>query len=277
MILEDKHQLRAALAEYIKALADDDSHDDGVADIARARKRLVTLSKRPGVWEQIVVAFNQERRRQTAGSGFILEYVNFLSEAKRWPTASTLLRQEVARSDSQFFLESARDLFEEHKETNGQSLALRRLAATARAPRLDISYRLQLAGVHEHAHQNGQAASVLRALVQKYPTNYGVLTETADLYWRLGLRPNSVAVLQTGMQRGIGKFHYLFGRKLAARELEMNRAAVAEKVLEQLHHEDRLNTEVFHELAKLYVRTGNQEGVARQLPGDTRGHQKAGP
>src|SRR6185369_14225087 len=63
------------------------------------------------------------------------------------------------------------------------------------------------------------------------------------------------------MQRGIGRFHYIFGRKLAARQVEMQQFASALQVLEKLNREDRMNTEVFRELAKIYVRTGNQEGL----------------
>src|SRR3954452_12657792 len=61
------------------------------------------------------------------------------------------------------------------------------------------------------------------------------------------------------MQRGIGRFHYQFGRKLAARYVDMQKFSAAQAVLEKLNYEDRLNTEVFHELAKVYVRTGNQQ------------------
>src|SRR6185295_18258291 len=49
------------------------------------------------------------------------------------------------------------------------------------------------------------------------------------------------------------------GRKLAARNAEMQNFSAAQAVLEKLNYEDRLNTEVFHELAKVYVRTGNQQ------------------
>src|SRR6185295_2543127 len=66
VILEGKHQLRDALTEYIKALADNDPDSDRSADIARARKRLVTLSKRRGVYEQIVNAFNQQRSQNNS-------------------------------------------------------------------------------------------------------------------------------------------------------------------------------------------------------------------
>ena len=260
VILEGKHQLRAALTEYIKALADNDPDSERAADIARARKRLVTLSKRPGVYEQIVDAFNHERGQNNSWE-FIWEYVDFLNDAERWPAASALLQAEIARQDSQEFLRRARDLFAANEETSGKVAALRRLAAIAPSQRLAISYRLQLAETYAQVGQRNEAGVELQQLLQKYPTNYGVLSETANFYWRLSQRESSLAVLRSGMQRGLGRFHYLFGRKLAAQQLEMNRVAAAEQVLTQLHSEDRLNTEVFHELARLYVRTGKTEDL----------------
>jgi tetratricopeptide (TPR) repeat protein len=260
VILEGKHQLHEALAEYIKAFADDDSESERAADIARTRKRLVTLSKRPGIYEQIVAAFNEEHSRNNNWE-FVWQYVDFLNEAKRWPEASTLLHEEIARQDSQSFLRYARDLFAENKETSGQVAALRRLVSVAPSQRLAISYRLQLAETYANVGQTNEAGFAVRDLVQKYPTNYGVLSEAANFYWRLSQREDSLAVLRSGMQKGLGRFHYLFGRKLAAQQLEMNRLADAEQVLTKLQNEDRLNTEVFHELARLYVRTGNSEGL----------------
>jgi cellulose synthase operon protein C len=260
VILEDKHRLGAALTEYIKALGDNDAQAERVSDIARARRRLVNLSKRPGVFEQIVFAFNQERRRRNDWE-FIWEYVDFLNDAKRWPAASALLRQEIARQDSPQFLRRARDLFADKKEASGEITALRRLIAVTSNTRQAISYRLQLAETYQRTGQQSAAAAALRELVKKFPTNYGVLSESADFYWRLGLRGNSLAVLQVGMQRGLGRFHYLFGRKLAARQIELNHVTDAERVLTKLHREDRLNPEVFHELAKLYVRTGNRSAL----------------
>ncbi|HYV13023.1 MAG TPA: tetratricopeptide repeat protein [Pyrinomonadaceae bacterium] len=255
VILEDKHQLRAALNEYIRALDSTGYYDP---DTYRARNRLVTLSKRRGVSDQIAAAFIQERKRNRDDS-LVLDYADFLDHAKRWPEASRLLREMVARSNSPDSLRWARNLFDDHDEVAGQVAALQRLIATATARRFEISYRLLLADVYSQNNQPEQAAGVLRALVQKYPTNYGVLTESADFCWRLGRRSNSLAILQSGMQRGLGRFHYLFGRKLAARHVEMQNFSAAQAVLEQLNREDRLNTEVFHELAKVYVRNGNQQ------------------
>ena len=263
VILEDKHQLPAALAEYVNALGNNSESESG-ADIARARKRLITLSKRPGTYEQIALAFKQTPRRNNSWE-FILEYADFLDAAKRWPSASALLRAEISRTDSQPFLRRARDLFATKKEPGGQIAALRRLVVVAPSQRLAISYRLQLAQTYEQFGQRNQAAAVLHELLQKYPTNYGVLSETSDFYRRLGLRQNSLAVLQSGMQRGLGRFHYIFGRRLAAQQLELNHAAEAERILTTLHNEDRLNTEVFHELARLYVRTGKRDALRQDF------------
>ena len=255
VILEDKHQLSEAIPEYVRALATSGYYDE---DAYRARRRLVTLSKRPGVPEQIAAAFVQERRRNK-DDHFVLDYADFLDHAKRWPEASQLLRNEVARSDSAEFLRGARSSFAAHDEVAGQVAALQRLITTATGSRMEISYRLRLAELYSKNNQPNPAAGVLRTLVQKYPTNYGVLTESAEFCWRLGLRANTLAILQSGMQRGIGKFHYLFGRKLAARYVEMQNFNAAQAVLERLNKEDRLNSEVFHELAKVYVRSRNQQ------------------
>jgi tetratricopeptide (TPR) repeat protein len=255
VILEDKHQLREAIGEYVRALGSSDYYsEDGVS----AMRRLAKISERPGISDQITAAFVQERRRKETND-LIFHYVDYLERAERWPEASRLLRDQVARTDSQSFLLRAQYVFETHDEVAGQAAAFQRLIAIATARRLEISYRLRLADLYSKNNQPRQAATVLRALVQKYPTNYGVLTESADFCWRLGLRSNSLAILQSGMQRGIGRFHYMFGRKLAARNIEMQNFATAQAVLEKLNSEDRLNTEVFHELAKVYVRTGSQQ------------------
>jgi hypothetical protein len=111
----------------------------------------------------------------------------------------------VAHSNSPEFLRSARSLFEDHDEVTGQVAALQRLIATTTARRIEISYRLRLAEVYSKNNEPNQAAGVLRTLVQKYPTNYGVLNESAEVNWRLGLRSNAIAILQSGMQRGIGR------------------------------------------------------------------------
>src|SRR5205085_7324407 len=96
---------------------------------------------------------------------------------------------------------------------------------------------------------------------RQYPTNYGVLTEAASCYWHLGRRDAALNVLRAGMTRGRGRFHYIFARKVAARELELNHTDAAERVLSTLHAENRLNTDIFHELARLYVRTGKRDAL----------------
>ena len=256
-ILEAKHQVREALAEYVKAL------DEETPDYRRARKRLTTLYQRPGVSEQLSLVFEKERRSRNNSSPLVLGYADLLKNVGRWETASALLQQEVARSSSQNFLERARDVFANAQDTAGEQAVLVRLVALARSPRLAISYRLQLAESYHAEGQARAAASVLNDLVRQFPTNYGVLSEAANFYWRMGMRENTLRILQVGMKRGKGRFHYIFARKLAAREIEMNHLPAAERVLRQLHDEDQLDTEVFHELASIYVRTADREALRR--------------
>ena len=51
-------------------------------------------------------------------------FADFLDHAKRWPEASRLLRDVVARSNSRNFLRSARNLFDDHDEVAGEVAAL---------------------------------------------------------------------------------------------------------------------------------------------------------
>lgn len=254
-ILESKHQVPEAIAEYVKTLISDGG------DESRAKTRLVTLSKRPGLSDQIALAYDQERPRQSDKSSLMLNYAAYLTDAERWDEAAVLLKSEVDHNSSPDFLKQARRVFTDHKDTDGEIATLKRLVLTAKGPRLSISYRLQLAEACNSVHDRAAAALVLRELVQKFPTNYGVLTEAADFYWRLGQRADSISLLQTGSRKGVGRFHYLFGRKLAARELELKHTAVALQVLGKLHEEDPLNTEVLHELAKLYIAGGNRDAL----------------
>ncbi len=257
-ILEAQHQTRNALAEYAKAI------DEENTDYRRAKRRLLTLFKQPGVAEQFDGAFEREAARRCGdNSSLVLGYTGLLKDAHQWEQAATRLRREVSRSQSQNFLDRARDVFIDQKDTRDEQLALKRLIDAARSPRLAISYRLQLAVAFKRAGEPRNAASALGELLHKFPTNYGVLNEAADFYWRMGMPEDSLRTLQTGYERGKGKFHYIFARKLAAHELEMNRAQAAESVLAKLHAEDKLNTGVFHELARLYVHTSNRDALKK--------------
>lgn len=260
-ILEAQHQTGAALIEYAKALDEDN------ADYRRTKRRLLTLFHRPGIEQQFAGAFAKElaHRRVDAQhdpSSLVLGYVELLKDAHLWEQAAVILRREVARSTaSQKFLDRARDAFLEANDARGEQAALARLINAARSPRFAISYRLQLIEAFNREGQQRNAASALNELLRQFPTNYGVLSEAADFYWRMGRREESLRILRTGYERGKGKFHYIFGRTLAARELEANRTGDAASVLAQLHVENKLNTSVFHELARLYVHTSNRDAL----------------
>ena len=256
-ILEAQHKQPAAISEYAKAL------DNNGDDYERAKRRLATLYKRAGVPAQLRAAVAQARASARAGathddSALVLGYVSLLQKVGQAQEAGALLRQEIAKSHDQDFLDSARMACADAEDRDGERAALRQLTQAARAPRMRISYRLQLATSYADTGETDNAASVVNELVAQYPTNYGVLNEAATLYWRLGRRDATLKVLRAGMTRGRGRFRYLFARKLATRELELNHDAEAERVLLALHNEDKSNTDVFHELMRLYVRDGRR-------------------
>jgi tetratricopeptide (TPR) repeat protein len=176
---------------------------------------------------------------------------------------SELLKQEVARSTDQRFLDAARYFFHRFDESENEIFTLRRLAKVAENPRQKISYYIDLAENLRDANQQREAGKTLSELAAKFPTNYGVLTESADIFWRMNEREAAVGVLQTGVNRGRGKYKYIFSRKLAAKFVLMDRLDSAENILLKLHDEDASDEKVFKELADIFVRSGKVENLRK--------------
>ncbi len=260
-LLEAQHKSGEALAEYVK-----DLHVHS-ANYWQAKIRLKTLYARkdgPQNVRQALMLQLARTRDADQRDGIVLGYAYLMNDLEQWPEAAPLLKQYVARSNWPEFLEDAQELFSEHEDTAGGLAVLRRLAAVARTDRQKISYQLQLA---EHAASSGQkesAAAMLGQLVASHPRNYGVLTETADFYWRLGKREQAMRLLATSAQRSKGKFRYVFARKLAARQMERGQLAAAEITLKKLYNENPANLDVFRELSKVYVKLSNVEALRQR-------------
>lgn len=262
-ILEARHKTTEALGEYVKALNFYSSDVGGMRDGNRAKRRLIKLYRREGLAAKLRLAFERERARRSDSAPLVLDYADLLNDAGEQPEAAALLKREIARSDSRQFLNGASSILTGEEDRGVSQLALKRLVAVETSPRFAISYRLRLAADAEQHGRLPEAEAVLRELTGKFPTNYGVLNEAESFYWRMGLRENSLRLLTDAMRRGKGKFHYIFGRKLAARFMLMDRLPAAEQVLARLHSEDQLNTEVFHELARVLIRTSKRDALKK--------------
>ncbi len=261
-ILESQHKLPEAVGEYIKAL--DSAEDENYSQTSRAKNRLAQIAgKTTDNLRLINAAFENERGKREDDSNLVLAYADFLREAKQISQAETILKREISRSKDKDFLESARGFFSTNDSKNGEQIALRRLAETSKSPRGAISYRLQLADSFLEENRRDEAKKVVSELLAKFPTNYGVLSESADIYWRINAREDSVKVLQTGLNRGKGKFQYIFSRKLAAKLVLQNRLAEAENILLELHNEDAGDTDVFRELTNIYVSQNKSDALEK--------------
>ena len=251
-IMEARHKLPEAIDEYVKALGS--SADENYSPGNRAKNRLIVIAGRKEENLRLInAAFEKERGRHTDHSILVPAYAAFLQEAKQPAQAETVLEQEILRSTDKTFLEAARDFFSERDNRSGEQAALRRLAQTTTSPRGAISYQLQFADSLLEENQRDKAKTAVTELLAKFPTNYGVLSESADIYWRMNEREAAIKVLQTGAFRGRGKFQYIFSRKLAAKLVLQNRLDEAERILLNLHDEDKTDTNVFRELTGIYV------------------------
>ena len=270
-ILEAEHRKNEAVGEYIKAL--DANRDETQKE--KAIKRLTNLSAREkretdkqrsknNQFENVIAsAFSRELRQRKNSSFLSLGYAEFLTGRKQGEKAENILNRAIGQSTDKEFLEAAKNFYQTENNQEGEQIALRRLAETALNPRQTISYRLQLAEAFAENQKRDAAKNVLDALVRQFPTNYGVLTETSDFYNRIGYENESARVLENALVKSRGAYRNALSQKLAKRLIALNQLDSAERILTNLHDEDRANTEIFDELARVLVRTNKPEAMRK--------------
>ncbi|MEZ5425173.1 MAG: hypothetical protein R2747_02805 [Pyrinomonadaceae bacterium] len=259
-IYESLDQTEKAIGEYVKqlgAVEDDDSELHH--EIYQAKKRLSQLSRRGDLGKKIATAFQKADKNPT----LILNYVHYLVQSEQKEEALKILRSEIPRNDSEDFLIEAKNHFVNLENRDGERLTFARLAETADTPKKSISYRLQLADSYGAGEDDGKPVRILWDLVNKYPTNYGVLDEADAFFWRLGKRQNSLLVLKRAIERARGKYRYIFQRKLAGRLTTLDRLAEAENILLDLHRDDPQDTDVFDELTNIYVHQNKPQSLRK--------------
>ncbi|MBX7170559.1 MAG: tetratricopeptide repeat protein [Pyrinomonadaceae bacterium] len=246
-ILESQHKQTPAISEYLNALEDDGN---------QAQNRLKFLAEEKDLFEPINATF----QKQPKSDWKTFYYAEILRDLDKKEQANRLLQQQIRQSKDTEFLESARDFSDEI-----EPIALNRLAEIASSPRKSISYNLRLADFYRENKQPNVAKQILTRLRQKFPTNYGVLTESADFYWSLGANEQAIAVLQNGFSKAKGNYRFAFASRLAKRLISLNRLSEAEQYLTGLHQEKPTDSDVFHELTNVYVREGKAENLRKTL------------
>lgn len=251
-LYEANHNMPEALTEYAKAL------DENSDNYYQTKKRLKTLWRRDGVPAQFEKAFNAIGRDDDELS---FGYASFLFEVKENEKASVVLNSITANSKDPKTLERAIEVYQYIGDKEGKEKSLRRLVDTAQTPRDEILYCLRLATALKDYDKVSESIALMKQLVRKFSNNYGVLDEAANFFWSVGSKNESLNVLQSAAKRSKGKFRYRFAEQLATRQLELNQNSEAQKTLEWLHKENKLDSGVFHQLARVYVRTNNQAAL----------------
>lgn len=259
-IYEGEKTERAAIDEYVKAL---DTNRRDEEQKSKAQKRLAGLARRPQLASVIDSSFQTEISRRKDASFLILSYAEVLSRTNQTQRGETLLNRQINASRSPEFLESAREFYSAEDNFHGEQTALRRLAEVAASPRQTIQYNLKLVESFRQNRDRNSAKSALNKLTKQFPNNYGVLTEAATIYKHLGFDEEAVTVLQSGVNLGKGNYREIFAQKLAKLLIELNRLDAAEKVLSNLHAENKINTETFRALASVYVRKKDKGNLRR--------------
>jgi tetratricopeptide (TPR) repeat protein len=269
-ILEARHETARAIGEYVKALG---AKDDEDAQKEKAKKRLAFLAAKEAnensaanqneIARTIEAEFQTQSRKAKDASFLTLGYAELLGEIEQPEKAENVLNRAILQSRDTEFLEAARDFYASADIESGERVALKRLAAGSESPRRTIKYYLQLAESFEKTGEREAARAIVSQTVEKFPLNYGVLTEASDFYRRLGFENESIAVLQNALPKSRGEYRADIAQKLAKRLISLNRLDDAAGILSSLHAEDRSDASIFRELAGVYVRTGKPELMRR--------------
>ncbi len=243
-VFEGKGEMDSAIAEYVKVLNEPGDGRDTVA------KRLAQLSRRKGLDEKIAAEYRRASSANKNDWELVIGYASYLAERDQVADALAMLRTEVARSTDGAFLETVRDLFRQILRPEDEQQVLSRLATVARDEREAMTYRLQLAAFLERKNQVDAALGVIDKLVADYPTNVGVVEESAKFYWRAGMVDRSLDLYKRTLARAQGANVRSITLQLARRQFQANRLDDAEKTLRVFYGENRTDTEVFGELAK---------------------------
>lgn len=243
-VYEGKGDMDSAIAEYVTVLSEPGDGRDTVA------KRLAQLSKRSGLSEKIAAAYERAYASNPRDWQLIIGYASYQAERDHAADALAMLRTEVEKSSEIAFLESVRDLFRAILRPEDEQQVVARLSAVARDEREAMMYRLQLASFLERHGQVDAAIALIDKLVGEYPTNVGVVEESALFYWRAGLLDKSLDLYKRTLARSMGANRRSFALLLARRQADANKLADAESTLRAFYNENRSDTEVFGELAR---------------------------
>jgi predicted Zn-dependent protease len=243
-VYEGKGDIDSAIAEYVKVLSEPGDGRDTVA------KRLAQLSKRTGLAEKITAAYEHQHSSAPNDWQLAIGYAAYQAERDHPADALAMLRTEVSRSSDVAFLETVRDLFREILRPEDEQQVITRLTSVARDEREAMMYRLQLASFLERHGQVDQAVGMIDKLVADYPTNVGIVEESAQFYWRAGLLDKSLDLYKRTLARAVGTNRRSFALLLARRQIDANKLADAEATLRAFYGDNRSDAEVFGELAR---------------------------
>jgi tetratricopeptide (TPR) repeat protein len=244
-VYEGKGDMDAAISEYVKVLPE---AGDGRATVG---KRLAQLSRRAGLEAKIAAAYNQARAAKPDDWELVIGYALYNVEREHQAEALASIRTEVARSSDVEFLESVRDFFQYILRPEDEQQVITRLSQVARDEREAMTYRLQLAAFLERHNQVDEAIKNIDKLVADYPTNVGIIEESAQFYWRAGLLDRALDLYKRTLARAQGPNRRLLTLQYARRLVEANKLTDAETTLRAFYNENRSDTEVFGELVRV--------------------------
>ncbi|MEW6732620.1 MAG: hypothetical protein AB1489_14925 [Acidobacteriota bacterium] len=269
-IYEGKGKWSEAIAEYVSVLSETGEGRQTVI------KRLVQLTPRRDFAQVIARNYQQRIAAQPDNWMLTLGYSDYLREAGKEGEADSLLREQVARRTEIEFLEAARDIFRRERLAQDEERVIIRLTELARDDREALKYRLQLAAFYEQRRNIDRATGIFDKLIGNYPTNLGVVQETTQYYWRVGLLDKAIDLYKQAAGRAKGDYQRQFTLQLAKRLEAANRLNEAEQTARAWYVAHPFDSEFFGLLVSVLGTMGKQDALVELYQGSLKQVAEAG-
>ncbi|KAF0248203.1 MAG: hypothetical protein FD167_2395, partial [bacterium] len=254
-IYEGKNDWKQAINEYVSVLSEPGVGRDVVI------KRLVQLTPRRDFAQVIARSYDLQASSNPSNWLLSLGYSEYLRSAGRETEADNFLRDQVAKRSEIEFLEAIRDVFHRERLPQDEEQALMRLTKLARDEREAMKYRLQQADFYEQRRDLTKASNIFEGLLAQYPSNLGVIQESAQFFSRAGLVDKSIALFKQSANRAQGDYRKQFTLQLAKQLEKANKLDESEKILRAWYSEHPLDNEFFSNLVAILGKANKQEAL----------------
>ena len=294
-IEENRHDLPAAIAEYVAVAIQPTSRDSEYPQVQsalawaaidalltppsdaadsnlqstiqaffgteKASRRLVQLARRPATAPLVDQATTAALNAHPTDPAALTLRADILTAERRSAEIAPLLTAALARAQTEDEAATIGTLAQAHNLTPTYEAALTRQAALTIDPVEKIQVEYQLAASLEARKQTAQAQAIYASVYSANPRLLGVVRATTDFYARTHQPAQAIATLLSAAQAATPQLAHDFTLEAANRANQANNPAQARKLALTLLPQNPYDPQVLAVIAESYARANDNAGL----------------